>query len=204
MEPIAVLEKAQELDPESPLVNMFLGLFWQRKGSHKTALGYFDLVEDFWPDHPDVYVEQGKSLAALSELESAIEKTQKAIELAPDEGIYYSQLAELCVTYSFRVKELGLPAARLAVQLDDENPKNLDVLGQVLLELDDEMNALRVFKQAVEMDPEYAPAYFHLAILYSARDDRERTVYYLNRVLETGDNIALLDQAERLLSKYIP
>ena len=204
MEPIAVLEKAQELDPESPLVNMFLGLFWQRKGSHKTALGYFDLVEDFWPDHPDVYVEQGKSLAALSELESAIEKTQKAIELAPDEGIYYSQLAELCVTYSFRVKELGLPAARLAVQLDDENPKNLDVLGQVLLELDDEMNALRVFKQAVEIDPEYAPAYFHLAILYSARDDRERTVYYLNRVLETGDNIALLDQAERLLSKYIP
>ena len=203
-EPIAVLEKAQELAPESPLVNMFLGLYWQREGSHKTALGYFDLVEGYWPDYPEVYIEQGKSLAALSELEAGVEKVQKAIEMAPDEALFYSQLAELCVTYSYQVKELGLPAARLAVQLDDQNPKYHDVLGQALLELDDEMNALRVFQRAVEIDPEYALAYFHMAILYSARDDRERTVHYLNKVLETGDNLALLDQAERLLSNYVP
>jgi tetratricopeptide (TPR) repeat protein len=204
IEPITVLEKAQELDPESPLVNMFLGLYWQRAGSHRTALSYFDLVEGFWPDHPEVYVEQGKSLAALSNLDAAIKKIQKAIELAPDEGLYYSQLAELCVTYSYQVKEYGLPAARLAVQLDDQNPIFLDILGQVLLELEDEMNALRIFRRAVEIDQEYAPAYFHLAILYSARDDRDRTVYNLNRVLETGDNLALLDQAERLLLNYVP
>ena len=204
IEPITVLEKAQELAPESPLVNMFLGLYWQRAGSHKTALSYFDLVEGFWPDHPEVYIEQGKSLAAMSELEAAIEKIQKAIELAPEKALYYSQLAELCVSYSYQVKELGLPSARLAVQLENQNPTYLDILGQVLLELDDEMNAIRAFQRAAEIDPEYATAYFHLAILYSARDDRERTVYYLNRVLETGDNLALLDQAERLLSNYVP
>ena len=204
VEPISVLEKAQELDPESPLVNMFLGLYWQREGSHRTALGYFDLVEGFWPDHPEVYVEQGKSLAALSELDAAIEKIQKAIELAPDEGLYYSQLAELCVAYSYQVKELGLPAGRMAVKLDDQNPAFLDVFGQVMLELEDDMNALRIFQRAVEVDPNYAPAYFHLAILYSVRNDRAQTVYYLNRVLETADNLALLDQAERLLSNYVP
>jgi tetratricopeptide (TPR) repeat protein len=203
-DPITVLEQAQELDPESPLVNMFLGLYWQRAGSHKTALSYFDLVEGIWPDHPEVHVEQAKSLAALSELESAVEKIQKAIDLAPDEGLYYTHLAELCVNYSFQVKELGLPAARMAVQLDDQNPTNLDVLGQVLLDLEDEMNAIRIFQEALEIDPEYAPAYFHLAILFSARDDRDRTLYYSKKVLDTSDNPDLLDQAERLRAIYYP
>jgi tetratricopeptide (TPR) repeat protein len=204
IEPLEALEKAQELEPESPLVNMFLGLYWQREGSHRTALSYFDLAEGFWPDHPDVYIEQGKSLAALTELDAAIEKIQKAIELAPDEGLYYSQLAELCLTYSYQVKELGLPAVRYAVQLDDQNPIFIDVLGQVMLELGDEMNALRIFQRAVELDPDYAPAYFHLAILNSARDDRDRTVYYLYKVLDTTNNLALIDRTERLLSNYVP
>ena len=204
IEPLEALEKAHDLDENSPLANMFLGLYWQREGTHTKALEYFTVVEDVWPENPDLYVEQGRSQAALGDFEIAVEKFQHAIDLDPQNGLYYSQLAEFCVNYSYQVKELGLPAARLAVQFDDQDPFFLDVMGQVLLDLDDEMNAQAFFHRALEKDPEYAPAYFHLGILFSTREDQERTVFYLQQALLHSNNLALIDQVERLLSIYIP
>ncbi|MCJ7716709.1 MAG: hypothetical protein MUO54_09335 [Anaerolineales bacterium] len=203
-DPLELLEKALALDDLSPLVNMFLGLYWQRDGSHNKALEYFNKAEQAWSDHPEVYVEQGKSLAALGELETAVERYQQAIELSPLEGIYYSQLAHFCISYSYKVRELGLPAARVAVQLDDQNPEILDVMGQVMLNLDDEMNAVKFFHRSLEVDSSYAPAYFHLGIIYSSRDNRDLTVYYLQQVLLYSDNLSLIDRAERLISNYLP
>jgi tetratricopeptide (TPR) repeat protein len=198
-DPLETLEKGLALDDRSPLVNMFLGLYWQRQGSHRTALEYFGITELAWPDYPDVYVEQGKSLAALAELELAVDKYQQAIDIKPEEGIYYSQLAEFCVTYSYQVKELGLPAARLAVQFDDRNPEFLVVLGQVLLDLGDEYNGQKFFQQALEVDSTFAPAYFQLGVLYSAQDDIDRARYYFQQVLTHTDNPSLIDQVQRLL-----
>lgn len=203
-DPLNYLEKAQELDDLSPLVNMFLGLYWQREGSHDKALEYFGKAEQAWPDHPDVYVEQGKSLAALGELETAVEKYQQAIDLRPLDGKYYSQLAYFCISYSYQVKELALPAARLAVQLDDQNPEILDIMGQVLLNLDDEMNAINFFHRALDVDSSFAPAYFHLGIIYSSGENKDLTVYYLRQVLYYSDNLSLIDRAERLISNYLP
>ena len=83
-----------------------------------------------------------------------------------------------------------------------EDPANIDVLGQVLLALDDEMNALRFYHQALELDPEFAPAYYHMGILYSARDEVDLAVYYLSQAVAFSSNPALTDQAQRLLSSY--
>ncbi len=203
-DPLGVLEKALAVDDRSPLVNMFLGLYWQRKGAHDIALDYFGKAEQAWPEYPDVYVEQGRSLAALGELETAVEKFQQAIELNQLDGTYYSQLASFCITYSYQVRELGLPAARLAVQFDGQDPEVLDVMGQVLLDLDDEMNALKFFQRALDADSSYALAYFHLGIVYSARENSELTIYYLQKVILYSENLSLIDRAERLLSSYLP
>jgi tetratricopeptide (TPR) repeat protein len=204
IDPINPLKKAISLDNRSPLANMFLGLYWQRRGSHITALEYFQQAKIFWSDQPDIYVEQGKSLAALGRLEEAVEMYQQAIELAPMEGKYYSQLAEFCVVYAYQVQELGLPAARLAVQFDNQNPEFLDTMGQVLLNLDDEMNAIKFFQNALRVEPSYALAHFHLGIIYSTREDKDLASYHLQQVLLHSDNLALLDQAERLLAGSLP
>ena len=201
-EPLEALETGFALDEDSPLANLFLGLYWQRAGSHLTALEYFQLVETIWPDNSNVLIEQGKSLAALGELEEALGKYQAAVVLDSQDGNSFSQLAQFCVTYKYQIKESGLPAARIAVQLSPQVPGSLDVLGQVLLALDDEMNAVRFFQQALETDPTFAPSYFHLGILYSVRDEKDLAVYYLQQVLRYSENPALLDQAERLLASY--
>ncbi|MCK5793480.1 MAG: hypothetical protein KAH12_02155 [Anaerolineales bacterium] len=197
-----VLETGLALDEDSPLANLFLGLYWQRQGSHQTALDYFQVVQDLWPTNTDVRVEAGKSLAALGELNAALEKYQEAVELDPLNGEYYNQLAEFCVLYDYRVKEIGLPASRIAVQLKPADEVSLDILGQVLLALDDNLNAVKFFQMALESNPTYAPAHYHLGIYYSAFEDAERTVYHLQQALKYTQNPALFDQAERLLANY--
>jgi len=197
-----ILEEGLALDELAPLANLFLGLYWQRLGSHDQALEYFRIVEGSWPDRPDVYIEQGRSLAVLGEIEAALEKYQQAIEISPLVDIYHRQLADFCVLYSYQIRSIGLPAARIAVQLNNQDPANLDSMGQVLLNLDDQMNAIQFFQGAINVDPAYAPAYFHLGILYTARNETELAVYYLEQVLTYTKNPAIRDQAERLLSSY--
>jgi tetratricopeptide (TPR) repeat protein len=201
-DPQEVLQQGLDLDEDSPLGNLFMGIYWQRIGSHATALDYFGVVESLWPDRADVLVEEGKSLAALGDLESALLKYQAAIELHPEDPDYYRMLAEFCLNYAFQVREAALPAARLAVQFDPLNPANLDVQGQVLLALGDEINAIRFYNQALAIDPTYATAYYHLGILYSVREEVDLAVYYLNQAVAYSKNPALTDQAQRLLSSY--
>lgn len=196
------LETGLALDEETPLANLFLGLYWQRQGSHQTALDYFQVVEELWPDNADVRVESGKSYAALGEMSAALEKYQEAVEIAPLDATYYNQLAEFCVLYDYQVKDIGLPASRIAVQLNPDDAVSLDILGQVLLALDDKLNAVKLYQMALESDPAYAPAHYHLGIYYSTIEDIERTAYYLQQTLKYAENPALIDQAERLLSSY--
>jgi tetratricopeptide (TPR) repeat protein len=201
-DPGEILQNGLSLDEDSPLGNLFMGLYWQRKGSHAAALDFFAVVESQWPDRADVLVEEGKSLAALGELEAAYLKYQEAIELYPQDPDYYRMLAEFCLVYAFQIKEAALPAGRWAAQFGPQDPANIDVLGQVLLALEDEMNALRLYQQALALDPSYAPAYYHLGILFSARDEADPAVYYLNQTVAYSKNPALTDQAQRLLSSY--
>ncbi|MFN2281045.1 MAG: tetratricopeptide repeat protein [Anaerolineales bacterium] len=201
-DPLETLEKGLSLDEDSPLANLFIGIYWGRKGSHETALEYFGSVETAWPDRADVLIEEGKSLAALGRLDEALGKYQAAVELYPEQPGYYRMLAEFTISYSYSLRELGLPAARLAVQLDDQDPANRDVLGQVLLALEDDLNAIKLFQQALELDPGYAPAFYHLGIIYSASGSRDQAVYYLQQAVAYSKNPSLTEQAQRLLSTY--
>jgi tetratricopeptide (TPR) repeat protein len=199
---LQILEDGIALDEEAPLANLFLGLYWQRQGSHHKALEYFEIAEQKWPDHPDIHVEKGKSTAALGDLETAMQYYQTAIELSPLNEIYYRQLADFCVLYAYQVRDTGLPAARFAVQLNDQDPSNSFTMGQVMLKLDDQMNAIQFFQSAIRLDPSFAPAHFQLGILYSVLNDPDLAVYYLEQVLIYSSNPALIDQAERLLTTY--
>ncbi len=201
-DPQEILQEGLALDEDSPLGNLFMGIYWQRIGSHATALDFFAVVEALWPERADVLVEEGKSLAALGDLETAYLKYQGAIELYPQDPLYYRLLAEFCLNYAYSVSEAALPAARLAVQFGPEDPANIDMLGQVLLVLGDDINAIRLYLEAVELDPSYALAYYHLGILYSVKEEEDLAEYYLNQAVEYSKNPALTDQALRLLLSY--
>ncbi len=197
-DPLETLQRAQELDNGSPLIQMFLGLYHQRRGSHLTAIDYFQQARKSWPDQPDVVLDLGRSTAASGDLENALVYYQQAVDLSGESTIYLSRLAAFCVEFSYRVKDIGLSAARQAVVQSEDNPEALTALGEVLLDLEDDLNAVRMFSKAVDADPDYAPAHFQLSLIYSESGDQEVAAYHLERIFETSQNQVLLDRAERL------
>ncbi|MGM0373613.1 MAG: tetratricopeptide repeat protein [Chloroflexota bacterium] len=203
-DPLQALEKAYDLAPESPEVNIFLGIYWQRKDEHSRALPFFETAADIWPDNPEVYVEQGQSLAVLGDLSTALAMYEKAVQKDPENPAYRRLLAAFCVTYHYKVQEKGLPAARQAVHLSGGDPPALLVMGQVLREVGDLQNAKKFFIQALEKDPKFARAHFSLGMTYLALDKKALADRHLQAVLYYSTNPTLREQAQRALATFSP
>lgn len=203
-DPLQALQKAYDLAPKSPEVNIFLGTYWQRKDEHSKALPFFETAAEIWPDNPEVYVEQGQSLAVMGDLSAALTMYEKAIQKDPENPTYHRLLAAFCVTYHYKVQETGLPAARQAVHLSGDNPQALLVMGQALREVDDLQNAKKFFIQALEKDPQYAQAHFSLGMTYLALDEKGLADRHLQAVLFYSTNATLREQAQRALATFSP
>lgn len=203
-DPLDALQKALELDPASSMVNIFLGTYWQREDDHRKALEYYQAAERLSPDNPDIYVEQGRSLGVLGELEEALAMYEKAVELQPQSPVYDQLLARFCINYHYKVREKGLPAARQAVQEAAASPASLWIMGEVMYALDDLQNARKFFHRALNKDPAYPQAHLSLGITYLALDEQEQAVQHLQAVLESAADPALKEQAQRMLSSTTP
>jgi tetratricopeptide (TPR) repeat protein len=199
-EPGQALNSALDLAPESPLANLFYGLYLQRQDRHLEALDYFQTAESGWPDHPDVYFEQGQSLAVLGDLEAAVEKFLEAVEVLPDNYRTHARLAEFTLEFHYRVEELGLPAARRAAALAPHEPDVLITLGRVFQALGDQASAVKAYYRALELAPEDASAHLQLGVLFLEEQDLSRAEGHLRMALELAENPALREQAASLLT----
>lgn len=199
-DPLLALEHAHELDPESPLVNIFLGTFWQRRGEHSTALTYYETASELWPENPDVHVDQARSLAALGDLDAALAKFKGAIQLRPESPDYYRLLAQFCVDFHYKVEEEGLPAARKAVHLSKGTPPALLVMGQVLSRLEDLQNAKRFFVRALEVDPKNPSGHLYLGMTHLKLEEYDQAGRHLQAVLRYSSSETMKKQAQSILS----
>ena len=200
----AELNKALQLDPGSLSAHLFLALYWQRQEKLDLALEVLRKAERLYPENLAVQTEMGKTLALQGELQAALEAYQGAVSLAPGDAATYRQLAEFSLEHNYQVQEVALPAARRLILLNADAPASLDIMGQVLLRLGDAANAERYFERALRSDAQYAPAHFHLGLIYLERGDRQAAYQEFNLVLANSPGTAAAEQAERLLQEYFP
>jgi tetratricopeptide (TPR) repeat protein len=198
------IQKALSLDPNSLVANTLLALYWQRNGQTDQARDVLSRIIEIYPDNPALQAELGNILAQDGEMESALAAFRAAVELAPRQADYWRLMADFSARYEYLVSEVGLPAARRAAALNQDDPSNLDMLGQVLLLLEDFASAERFFQRAVEADPGYAPGHVHLGLIYILREERSRARDKWTQVLELAPGMPAADQARRLLENYFP
>lgn len=203
-EALAALQNALTLAPNSTSANMFLGIYWQRQGKYEDALPYFEAAGELKPELPEAYIEQARTLAALSKLPEAEEMYRKAIALAPQDAEYYRLLARFCVKYHYQVREVGLLAARQAMLLDGESPASWDVMGLILFDMEDEFNAERLFLRALDVDPRYAVSHLHLGMVYLYQEENSRAFYHLNQAVTFASDPAVEEHAQHLLGYFSP
>jgi tetratricopeptide (TPR) repeat protein len=199
---ILALQKALELAPQSLSANTFMALYWQRQDRHDLALDYLNTAAALEPRNPAVQADLGNTLAALGDLVAAQEHYQQAIDYSPRDPTYLRAFALFCIRYNVDLRNIALPAAREAVILAPEDPESLDVMGQVLFQLEDLVNAERFYQRALENDPSYAPAHLHLGQLYIIEEKLALAREHILQVLDLSKDPFILDQAERMMEYY--
>jgi tetratricopeptide (TPR) repeat protein len=105
--------------------------------------------------------------------------------------------------FNLDLRNTALPMARKLVMDEPGNPTSLDLMGEILLRLGDRFNAERFFLRALENDPDYDQAYFHLGEFYQNQGRQDLARYYLAKVLDVSSNPIILEHVQQLLSTDI-
>jgi tetratricopeptide (TPR) repeat protein len=196
------LEKASRFAPDSLVVRTLLALYWRREGKPEVALTYLEALAREEPNDPKWLVDIGNTLVDAQNFTDARAAFLKAVEMAPDNTLYWQYLARFSADYEIDVRTLGLPSARQAILLAPNDAGALDVMGLTLLKLGDNASAERFLQRALEKDATYAPANLHLGWLYLQQQDAGRAYLYLKQAANLAGENPVGMNARRLLRQY--
>jgi tetratricopeptide (TPR) repeat protein len=196
------LATALRLNPRSALVQAITAVYWRRQGRLDEARSYLEEVARQEPAEFTWQIELGNLLAEMGDLQNARAHFQQAATLAPGNLFPWLALAQYSVDYQDDVRALGYSAAHQALQLAPDDPRALDVMGQVFLALNDTPSAERFLQRAIEQDAAYADAYLHLGQLFLQQQDQLQAQSYLQKALEIGQDQPAGKIASRLLQQY--
>jgi len=193
---------ALELAPESPGVRALAALYFRRQHEYVRAIS---LLNDNIVDEPEEstwYMELGSVLAETGKMEEAALAYQKAVELSPLDYAKQAELARFCVQYEYQITNLGLPAAKKAVDLAADVPEAQDVYGLALLAAGELAEAKNAFSVALSLNPEYAPTWLHIGQAAISAGDSTEAKQALLKAVEIAGNSKEGQIARRLLEQY--
>ena len=193
------LDRALKLNPDLSTVRSLRGLYFQRVGNYRQALTEFQSAARLEPENPTLFVSLGDAYAMTGDLILGLQSYQYATTLAPDDATYLMLLAAFCAQNNVNIDDVGIPAAQKAVQLSPKDAATLDVLGWTYLLAGRYSEAERMLSKALEHDPQYASAHFHLAIIYLQTNDRASAFDHLIHARDLGSA-----EAEAALKQYFP
>jgi Tfp pilus assembly protein PilF len=198
------LQKALQLAPSDPQVQLMQGVLWLRRGEEKEALPHFAEAARLDANNPLTQVAYADALARTGDLQGAALAYQKAISLAPRDADYWRLLANFCADYSYDVVNTGLDAALEAQALQPDNYETLVTLGRVALAQAQFETAGRFFSRALTADTSRPAAPLYLAIVAIEQDQADRAMQYINWVLQIDPDGPYGQRARLLLERYFP
>lgn len=193
------LERALDLNPNSPVVRGLRGLYFQRVGNHYQAVIEFQTAAKLEPENPAWYVSIGEEFSKLGDLILALQAYQHATTVAPEDAQSWRLLANFCAQNNVNIPDVGIPAAEQAVSLTPDDPLALDTLGWTMALGGRYYEAELYLSRALERDPELVSAHLHLALVYMEKDDRASMYDHLIRARDLGN-----EEAKTLLEQYFP
>ena len=201
---LAELDKAVTLDHTSVVVRALRGLYWNRQGKYSQMLAEYLLAAEYEPANPAWQAGIGNAYTLRGDLAAALKAYQYAIELAPNEPTYWRLLAVFCAENGVRLEDVGLPAARKAVELAPDDPFALDALGWAYLSSGRYANAEQTLLDVIKRFPDHLPAHLHLALTYLAQGNRPAAFDKLTYLQTIDPNGAYGELATQLLKQYFP
>ena len=198
------IQQAEALDPFSATVRALSGLYWKRKDEPQKALAQFQWAAAIEPENPAFQAALGDAYVFAGDLPPALAAYQRATELAPSDVTYWRMLALFSAQYSFRVEDVGVPAAQQVLALSPDDAASYDLLGWTYLAADITGLAEGNLLAALRLDPDYAPAHLHLGMTYIEMNRMESARVHLLQAQSLDADGVEGQQAAQLLALYFP
>jgi tetratricopeptide (TPR) repeat protein len=163
----ASLQTALRLAPQSPVVLMLTGLFWDRRGAPALARHYYEVAFNQDRDNVTLCLEIAATYAAEGEYTAAEVWLLFATEIAPDDPQVWEMLAHFYLDHGIGVEESGLPAATRLLELAPSDARAHDLVGWAFFLEDKDAQAEARLIQALSINPTLASAHYHLGRLYA-------------------------------------
>lgn len=173
---------ALEIDPENATTLAILGEVYTDVGNWAQAETYLNRALDIEPNNITALRNRAFLYEMRGDYEGAVEYYEKAIAAAPYRFDLYVGLGRQ-FRLGFQDFERANEAYRKAVDVYAA-PLTLAALGDGLYNSGDHLQAVRVLRQAVEMNDEYGPAHVYLGMTLYARRNFEDAATHLERGIE--------------------
>ncbi len=201
---LAAIEKANELSPESVLVKAITSLYWRRQNQPEKAIEVLEQIRKENPDEEIWLVELANVYAQKGDLSSAVAFFAEAILNEPENPAYWKELVVFCLQNHYEIRNMALPSARQVVILEHESSQSLDLMGLVMMSLEDYFSARRYFTWALEKDGSNGSAHLHLGQLLLMQNDLAGAHNHLTQaVLNEPDHSQTAIKAKQLIEQYL-
>lgn len=180
---LPALQQAEQLDPNSLSVRLFLSLYWQRQGDFERAEQNLRVAALQHPESPLVQMQLAENAVLKGDSVAALPYLERAMQLAPDDPAIWRAVAVYSVESALYVEEVALPALeRLHRRLPDQADL-LTLHARALTLLRDYPAAEQYFEQALEADATYVQAHLYYGIHLLANQRTGEARQHLNQVL---------------------
>jgi tetratricopeptide (TPR) repeat protein len=178
-----ILRGVCQVDPKNPLAPYFLGLLHRADGYLPTSLWDFKRSLQLDPANGAVYAEMAATYQLMGQYLAAEEWYRAAVAVAPGEADFRLLLARFYVDVVPQPQE-GLDAASQSVALSPNDPEAQDLLGWANYLAGKLPGARLALERAVELDQDYARAYYHLGVVCAQSGDRATASWAYRRAID--------------------
>jgi len=196
----SALNKAITISPQSIIARAYFASYWRSQSDFERSLEMYQELSSEEPGQAIWQQELGNTYIQAGNVEKALQAFVKTTKIEPGNSYYWINLARFCGEYKIEIQEIGLPAARQALLIDEKNWEAFDTLGWLFLLLEDYTTAERFLSSAYNEAPESALVNLHLGQLFYFQNKTQLSTYFLKRCIEFAENDALIQLANKFLS----
>lgn len=168
---LSLLEKASAISPENTWYRLATARLYSGIGENGLAISVYESLIAEHPSKSDYYYELIDLLVRTGELDKALSTLDRIEELRGVDELTCNARYEILIRQNrlddaeavVRKMDEDFPSARTALLLGDLNKSRYN-----------DSTALRYYKKALTLDPDFTPAYFGVAEVYRM----ERNFYY--------------------------
>lgn len=180
----------------SPEIWVQLGLLQRQLGQNDAALASFEQAGNADPHNPAAFLNEAVLLDALGKKKEAADAYNKVLGINPDNALALNNLAFLNADKGTNLDQAMTFAERAKKQVPNNADIN-DTLGYVYYQKNLNAEALRIFRQVVQENPQNPTFRFHLAMALLKDGDKQGARAEAEKALKASSQA---DQQNRIRS----